>query len=227
MHPGTSHYFTKLSSSSIFLRSLMYSPIIFLSRRWFSLSHWATWLLSRGSLRRHFSWRNWMPFLGFWLNCSVPVISNWIQGEKIGNTAGENGYNNLFMSCDKKSPSNTFFFVLISISSCESGKYDEKRRGFFWALFSAERSFKSRSSLNRLDHKDLKRKKEKRSHDQGLTSITVSLILSAQSHLLGHQMSTCRWTYWQIFSLWRTQIISVAQSIKIWTEMESVNSTCQ
>lgn len=73
---GISSYFTKQSKSSVFLRSLMYSPIIFLSSRGFSLSHWAICLLSVGLTRRPFSCRNCIPFLGFWLNCSVPVINN-------------------------------------------------------------------------------------------------------------------------------------------------------
>lgn len=58
----------------MFLRSLTNSPIIFLSRRGFSLSHLATSLLSMGVARRFFSCRNCIPFFGFWLNCSVPVI---------------------------------------------------------------------------------------------------------------------------------------------------------
>lgn len=87
---GISPYFTKLSRSSMFLRSLMYSPIIFLSSRGFSLSHWATWLLSKGLLRRPFSCRNWIPFLGFWLNCSVPVISSWKHDKEKGEFEGGN-----------------------------------------------------------------------------------------------------------------------------------------
>lgn len=55
----------------------MYSPIIFLSSRGFSLSHWAIWLSSVGLRRRPFSCKNWIPFFGFWLNCSVPAINNW------------------------------------------------------------------------------------------------------------------------------------------------------
>lgn len=68
---------TKLSSNSVLFLSLMNSPIIFLSSRGFSLSHWATSLVSIGLLRRPFSCRNWMPFLGFWLNCSVPVMRSY------------------------------------------------------------------------------------------------------------------------------------------------------
>lgn len=75
-------YLTKLSSRSVFLRSLINSPIIFLSRRGFSLNHWATSLLSMGLLSRPFSCRIWMPFLGFWLNCSVPVIRSFETKKK-------------------------------------------------------------------------------------------------------------------------------------------------
>ena len=67
-------HLTKLSSRSMFLRSLTNSPIIFLSNRGFSRSHWATSVLSIGMVSRPFSCRNWIPFFGFWLNCSVPVI---------------------------------------------------------------------------------------------------------------------------------------------------------
>lgn len=119
----------------MFLRSLMYSPIIFLSKRWFSRSHWATWLLSMGSLRRPFSCRNWMPFLGFWLNCSVPVMSSWRRKTKIQDAAAclpwswrRNTVKRLL----------TFFFALISSNSCESGKSDEKRCGFRWVFCSPE-----------------------------------------------------------------------------------------
>ncbi|EDL41983.1 mCG146174, partial [Mus musculus] len=69
-------HLTKLSNRSMFLRSLTNSPIIFLSNRGFSRSHWATSVLSIGMVRRPFSCRNWIPFFGFWLNCSVPVISS-------------------------------------------------------------------------------------------------------------------------------------------------------
>lgn len=129
-------YLTKLSRRSMFLRSLTYSPIIFLSNRWFSRSHWATWLLSKGSLRRPFSCRNWMPFLGFWLNCSVPVMSSWnqttqIKGRVIVYVDG------LTRVRHKVYFFLTFFFALISSNSWESGKSDEKRCGFRWVFCSA------------------------------------------------------------------------------------------
>lgn len=74
-------HLTKLSNRSMFLRSLTNSPIIFLSSRGFSRSHWATSVLSMGMVRRPFSCKNWIPFFGFWLNCSVPVISSWRENE--------------------------------------------------------------------------------------------------------------------------------------------------
>lgn len=51
-------YLTKLSNRSMFLRSLTNSPIIFLSSRGFSRSHWATSVLSIGMVRRPLSCRN-------------------------------------------------------------------------------------------------------------------------------------------------------------------------
>ncbi|TNN44945.1 hypothetical protein EYF80_044880 [Liparis tanakae] len=67
----------------MFLRSLTNSPIIFLSSRGFSRSHWATWSLSRGLLSRPFSCRNWIPFLDFWLNCSVPGVGLVLLGAAV------------------------------------------------------------------------------------------------------------------------------------------------
>lgn len=76
-------HLTKLSNRSMFLRSLTNSPIIFLSNRGFSRSHWATSVLSIGMVRRPFSCRNWIPFFGFWLNCSVPVIRSWRRNTRV------------------------------------------------------------------------------------------------------------------------------------------------
>lgn len=126
----------------MFLRSLMYSPIIFLSSRGFSLSHWATWLLSMGLVRRPFSCRNWIPFLGFWLNCSVPVISSWTCDKKgrlrMQRKIFRIGCGWCYVTTHPdESVQLTFFFVLISINSWESGEHDEKRWGFFGVLFSA------------------------------------------------------------------------------------------
>lgn len=74
--PGATHL-TKLSSTCRLLLLLIYSPIIFLSKRGFSRRKCTTSCGSTGVDNRWLSCRNWIPFFGFELKCSEPVARSW------------------------------------------------------------------------------------------------------------------------------------------------------
>lgn len=112
-------YFTKQSRTVRFALLLMNSPIIFLSRYGFSLRKVTTSTGSKEVDSIWCSWRNWMPFLGFMLKCSVPVASNYYKVKKQHltqlNSNSHKGYNTKCTHTHSKqlsvSISHSLFFI--------------------------------------------------------------------------------------------------------------------
>jgi hypothetical protein len=69
-------YLIKLFRTSILFLLLIYSPIIFLSKRGFSFRNVAISTGFNGDDNRPCSCKNSIPFFGFVLNFSVPEVSN-------------------------------------------------------------------------------------------------------------------------------------------------------